>query len=704
MKTSLFFLTLLAASPAAAQQTDTLSTDSVRRLKEVTVEGVRIQHKVDRQLIFPSTAIKKNSEDGYELLRRLQIPELKVNTAEHTISSLRGGDVQVRINDVKATMQDILSLRPDEVVRVEYIDNPGVRYAEDNLDAVINYIVKRRFSGYAGGLSTTQAFTTGFNNSNAYFKYNHKKSEFSLNYLFSYRNYDKQNTTTETTYLFPDGTEKYRNYEGFDNPMMYAFNDLQAAWNLASPDHYTLNVRFDWNWNNAPYSGPIQRVIESGQPDRLQYNRTSRFPKTPSLDIYYSVKLPHNQTLAANMVGTYIRTTYNYNMHEYLFNRSLEETLQGRPVQDYSYSTRGRKYSLISEALYMKEFKHFAITGGVNYTVSHTNNQYTGTVNTDAVLNSDNMYTFAQIQGKLSWLNYQLGTGVSYVSIRQEGIGFSRWLIRPQLTLSTNAIPNLSIRYTGRVSPQIPSLASLSEVRQQSNDLEVNDGNSTLVPYNAYKNSLTVTWSRPAFNLMLNGQIIYGPDYIGTPVTPLKQKDGSWMLSWKPENLKRATTYFSYASLTLHPIKDKLDLQVYGSWVRYEARGHSFSHNFVNWNYGATLNLMLDPWSLTYDFSPASKSLDTETISGGENSSDVSLSYKYKTLRLSLGCLLLGYPGGYKYTSETESRYYRSNSYTTIRNNGNMLYFRLSWNFSHGRTYKSGERHLNNSDSDSGIK
>lgn len=704
MKYFLFSIMSLAVKPVLAQQDRSLKADSIRNLKEVTVEGVRIRQKVDRQLIFPSKNIKEHSTDGYELLKHLNIPGILVNPVERKITSLRRGNVQVRINDMVANIQDILSLLPDEVVRVEYIDNPGVRYSEDNLDAVINYIVKRRNSGYVGGLSTMQAFTTGFNNSNAYFKYNHKQSEFSFNYDLGYRSYDKWNQSSKTSYIFPDGTTHLRNYIGFNSTMQYADNYLQSAYSLADPDKYLFNVRFNYNWMNQPFIGPIQRVIEEGRADHLIYNRISQFPKIPSIDIYYSVNLPHEQNIAANLVGTYIGTAYTYNMHEYLFNQSLEETLQEKPLNDYSYSTNGKKYSLISEAIYTKNFKKIALSGGARYTVSHTNNKYKGNVTTDAVLNSDNLYAFVQMQGKLGFLNYQLGVGANYVSISQDGNGFTKWTFRPQLVLSTGVIPNVTLRYTGRISPNIPSLASLSDVRQQSNDLEVRDGNSALTPYNNYNNSFSATWSRPLFDFQLYGLWQYSPNIIGTTIIPMKQQNGFWILSWKPENQDRYSLYYTNANLTLHPVKDILDISLWGNWNRYETRSKLFSHNFVYWRYGTSINLTLGKWSISYDWYTQDKWLSSETINGGENGSSLTINYKYKDFRAFIGCLQLGYAKGFDYTSETNSRYYHNDQHHTIRNNGNMFYFGLSYKFSHGRTYKSAQRKLSNSDNDSGIK
>ena len=410
MKTQKIIAVFAAAmiGAAANAQTDSIEVDTTYTLGEVTVNGMRVINKVDRQVLLPTSTMKKHSSNGYDLLSKMTLNGIITDTENQIIKSMKGGSVQVRINDIKANQQDITALRPDEVVRVEYIDNPGVRYSDGSIDAVINFVVKRRYAGYVGGLGTMQAFTTGFNNSNAYFKYNYKKSEFCIYYNFSYRGYDERKVDSENTYFFPDGTERRRQYLGYNTDFMYTTNTVQLGYNLAEPDKYTLNVSLYYNQNNTPKYGSNQLAKETSMPDLYLYNKKSKKMYTPSLDIYWSMNLPKKQNITANVVGTYIGTDYNYLSSNYLFNQSPEQSMQADPVNDYSYSTTGRKYSLISEAIYTKNFEKEVFSAGGEYTVSHTDNAYKGAVNTDAVLNSNNLYLFAQLQGKLGVFNYQV--------------------------------------------------------------------------------------------------------------------------------------------------------------------------------------------------------------------------------------------------------------------------------------------------------
>ena len=106
-------LTLLFVIPCLGQEKDTVNVekeiapiDTTLHLNEVVVKAARVIHKVDRDIILPNAKIKENSSNGYDLLRKLHLPNLKVNEAQQSISSYLGG-VQVRINDIKATVQDI---------------------------------------------------------------------------------------------------------------------------------------------------------------------------------------------------------------------------------------------------------------------------------------------------------------------------------------------------------------------------------------------------------------------------------------------------------------------------------------------------------------------------------------------------------------------------------------------------------------------
>ena len=673
-------------------------------LKGVTVEAARVVEKVDRQIIFPTKEQVKTASNGYDLLDNLSLPTIIVNRAERKVQSLKGGDVQIRINDVKASMQDVLALQPDEVTKVEFINVPGLKYGDSNLDAVINYQVRRRYAGYVGGVSTMQGTKTGFNNSDGYFKYNVKKSEFSINYSFSYRSVEERSYESLGTYHLPTGETLHRNYLGYDSPFLYTINNVQLGYNLSEPDKYTLNVRLNFFNYNSPVRGMNQLYQESGKANQYLQNNRKMLEQIPSLDIYYSLNMPHDQNLALNLVGTYIGTDYQYRMREYTFNKSPDESVKNAPLTDYSYDATGRKRSLIGEGTYSKNWKQMALSVGGQYNISHTDNIYVGSSNADTELKYSNLYLFTQLQGQQKWFSYQVGVGATRSSIHQGENGYSKWLFRPQVTLQAKASDRLSFKWSSKITSDVPSLSDLSELRQYSNSFEARDGNSGLKPFTGYNNTLSASWNIPLMSVYLEGNWTYYDKPIATSILPEKREDGSYLFVSKPENQKSHDYKHLLLTPEVHLIKDHLDLNLMCEYQNVKTKGLDYSHEFNYFSYGAEIRYMTGNWNIGYGAYKVEKSFWGEKTNGGEPTSNLAVTYSYKNWQFGVLGLFVFYPHGCVYKDELFNKYVQQKNKVRLADQGNMLVFAASFNFSHGRRYHTDSRKLNNSDRDNGIR
>lgn len=673
-------------------------------LKGVTVEAARVVEKVDRQIIFPTKEQVKTASNGYDLLDNLSLPTIIVNRAERKVLSLKGGDVQIRINDVKASMQDVLALQPDEVTKVEFINVPGLKYGDSNLDAVINYQVRRRYAGYVSGVSTMQGTKAGFNNSDGYFNYNVKKSEFSINYSFSYRSVEERSYESLGTYHLPTGETLHRNYLGYDSPFLYTTNNVQLGYNLSEPDKYTLNVRLNFYNHNSPVRGMNQLYQESGKANQYLQNNRKMLEQIPSLDIYYSLNMPHDQNLALNLVGTYIGTDYQYRMREYTFNKSPDESVKNAPLTDYSYDATGRKRSLIGEGTYSKNWKQMALSVGGQYNISHTDNIYVGSSNADTELKYSNLYLFTQLQGQQKWFSYQVGVGATRSSIHQGENGYSKWLFRPQVTLQAKASDRLSFKWSSKITSDIPSLSDLSELRQYSNSFEARDGNSGLKPFTGYNNTLSASWNIPLMSVYLEGNWTYYDKPIATSILPEKREDGSYLFVSKPENQKNHDYKHLLLTPEVHLIKDHLDLNLMCEYQNVKTKGLDYSHEFNYFSYGAEIRYMTGNWNIGYGAYKVEKSFWGEKTNGGEPTSNLAVTYSYKNWQFGILGLFVFYPHGCVYKDELFNKYVQQKNKVRLADQGNMLVFAASFNFSHGRRYHTGSRKLNNSDRDNGIR
>ena len=109
-----------------------------KQLNDVTVTANNVIQKADRQIIIPNLLQQKTSSNGLSLLQHLQLSRISVNTLDSKVTTTMGDAVELRINGVKAEIQEVKALLPADVLRIEYHDNPGLRYG--NVAAVIDII------------------------------------------------------------------------------------------------------------------------------------------------------------------------------------------------------------------------------------------------------------------------------------------------------------------------------------------------------------------------------------------------------------------------------------------------------------------------------------------------------------------------------------------------------------------------------------
>jgi len=119
----------------------TLSASEVM-LKDVTVTANAVIQKSDRKVIIPSDAQIKASNSGVTLLRNLQLSRIIINPISNSITVPGGDAVQLRINGIEVTMAEVVALIPEDIIRIEYHDEPGMRY--NGAAPVIDYNTKRK--------------------------------------------------------------------------------------------------------------------------------------------------------------------------------------------------------------------------------------------------------------------------------------------------------------------------------------------------------------------------------------------------------------------------------------------------------------------------------------------------------------------------------------------------------------------------------
>lgn len=665
-------------------------------LEGVTVSASKTLDRTDRQIILPGAREVAASTSGYELLGHMQLSGLKVDPVQQQVSTVGGGQVQLRINDVRATSGQVMALKPGEVVRVEYIDRPGLRYAGEGAEAVINFVVRRATSGVYGGVSASNAVSTGFGNDNFYVAANHKLSEFGLNYFVSYRNYDDRFVDETQTFGFPDGSTRQRLSEGLRTPFNYVTHSLQATYNLTKPDRYVFNAVFRQDIGNYPHNDKGQLIREDGRADLYSFTRNSNRSASPSLDLYFKRTLPRQQELMLNVVGTYIGTDYARDYAE-------SATADGPPLSEHAYDTDGKRYSLIGEGYYSKAFGRVTLAAGLQYLQAYTRNRYGGVVDETAGMHNSSLYGYVTLGGRWGKLSYGLGAGVSRQSFDGSGNGYTFYTFRPVVQLTYPLFKGASLRYYFNSAPSLPSLADLSDIPRQLTDLEVQRGNRGLEPYRSYSNQLQLSWSHRRVDVRLTGSHLYSRRPIMENTTCVENGAGGWLFEYALANQKSYSRLGGALSVSAELIADVLSVSAYGGVNRYESRGHDYSHRYTAWHGGGSVSANYKGFSFYGSLSGRYNSLYGESIDYGETNCVLQLMYTWKTLSAGLGMLYPLQPDGWSAGTRKLNRLVSKESWTYIRDNGNMVLLQLTWRFSSGRKHQAGRKMLSNQDRETGV-
>ena len=670
---------------------DIFLEDASVALEGVIINGSNQINRPDRKLVFPSERQMKVSTNGVNLLQELMLPRIQVNPMNNEIGISGGGELQIRINGVKADINEIKALRPADIIRIEYHDNPGLRYG--NAEIVLDYIVRRPDTGGSFGTDLSQGINAMWGSYNVFGKVNHKKSEFGLSYHMGPRDFYGMYRDNEETFRLADGNAIQRVEKGEPSHAMLFMQNLNVSYSLQASKNSLFSATFRLRGNNQPnwdYQGVLYNVNDETDMVNM-IDRTKNSWTRPSLDLYYQQNLKKKQTLVFNLVGTYNREKSH---------RIYQESLHNEMLTDINNNVLGDKYSLIGEAIYEKQFsKGNALSLGLQHTQSYSNNEYRNGHNYDTRMNQGNSYIFSEYRGKINKLDYRLGISLTRFYYNQSGNDDSskKYNVNPKATLHYTFSENSYLRWKAEVFNATPSLSDLSAIEQTIDSFQIRRGNPNLKSYMCYRTELTYEWKKGIFYSNLWGAYDYRPNAI---MDEKLQEDNKIVQTW--DNQKDWQKLSGRLMLRVGPLWDMLQLSFTGGVNHYMSHGNNYSHTYTNWYYEGQASFNYKRFSLFWQINTNWNNFWGETLSGGENIQILGLYYKYKDLRLGVGAFN-PFTDNYKVENENWNQFasYKTKSY--IKESSRMFLVSLSYNFSFGRKFKATQRKVNNSDNESGV-
>ena len=660
------------------------------QLGEVVVNASKVVRTSDKQIALPTKFQIKASNNGVDLLRAMQLSCLHINPIDNTISSSAKGEVQTRINGAKVSIQQIQALRPENIQRIEYNDNPGMKYGQ-NVACVIDYITKRPVSGGTLSLESRHSPFDGWGEDQLSGSYNKGKSEIGAFIWESYRNLHQWRYNTET-FNYQDGTSFTRNENGEPDKLKY--NNLYGNiyYNYKNGDKWylntTLNLGRDKSTTNTKSTlFPIND--RNNSVDMLDINNENK--TRPWLDIYFQRNYNNNRTLIFNVVGTYIHNNIRRNYTE--DKNSLVQT-------EINSMTRGNKYSVIAEAIYSLGLtKKGNLSFGASGNQAYTNNDYTGTVTQTTNMHDGYARSFAEWKNTIGKLNYSLGAYLSYIWMLQGSNKIQQVEWYPKASMSYRINDKSYIKISGERSYTTPSLGDISNVEQIIDSLQIRRGNPNLSVSHTWMTNLYYEWRNDIFNVNFNMNYQYQQNPVmeetlreGNKFIRTQQNQRSWQ-SLNPE-----------VQIEVGPLFKLFTFNVTTGMNYYDSYGFNYHHYYTNWYYDVEAMMQYKNLTLLLKGKNHCNYFYGETMTSGESITMAMAKYRIK--KVSLGLMIFNpFSSRMSYNQPTINYNSFAPSHQTmhIRESARLVALTVNWDISFGRKYDGGHKLRNNEDKDSGT-
>ena len=673
-----FSLLLSTAAITFAQNVDKSIT-----LDEVTVRASKVVNKPDGMVIYPTDSQRQASTNGYSFLEKLTLPNLRVDNINHTISAIdnRGG-VQLRINGIIVDKPEMTALDPKDILRVDFIDKPGVRYGE-SIAYVINIITRRNDSGYSVGTDITSAITTIQGDGMVYGKWNKGKNEWSVSYDMNGSKSKGSKTLQTANYTLTDGSIYTIERNDVETLRKYISHNAKLTYNWADSTATVFQTSLSGALNKTPDNYSIKEIIDGNH----SYKATSRDGSkdlSPVLDIYFFRQLTPKQSIIANAVGTFISTKTNSFYDE------------GTP---YIYNVDGKSASLLSEMIYENRLKPFTLSAGLNYRYKHTRNDYTGDATARTRMNDNKLYAFGEIKGSIKQFQYSLGTGVSYIHYTQNEHTYNFWTYRPKLTLTYNPSNELQMSYTFQMQERTSRIAMTSDAVIRTNSMEWTVGNPDLKPSRDMEHRLLVSYNTSRLQSFIEG---YYKQCRRPNMAHYERTDDNrfiyTQINQKEIDVLDITAYAGYWLLP-----EKLQVAANGGMYRCFNFGYDYTHCYTSWFYVGSITAYLGKFYLRGYIDNGTRFLEGESKSYNGAYSALQASYNLKNWQFSLtwaNPLCSNYKS---FENELLNRNLYKHSIGYYKDSGNCISLNIVWRLNRGRNHQSAEKRINLKDTDNGI-
>lgn len=666
----------IALVAKAQEPVDTVATT---QLQEVVVKAPKVIRKADMDVYYPSSSATENSKNGLQLLNNLMIPALSVTEALNTVTSA-GTTVQIRINGRESSVEQLRTLLPSTIKRVEWIDNPGLRYK--GAEAVLNFIVANPNAGGSLMTEARPALNAAWGLYMADAKINSGRSQFAVGGYYKLTNRLKAHRNYNETFTFPDGSSFTRNETSLGGGLDNSAGRFGLSYNYVIPDTTVIMIDIASSHkfsDRFEYNGLLS--LSTGQNDILLNDMHGDKGTTPIITAYWEQHFKHRQSIVVDFSSSlYFGKTYSNYIER------LPESIDYLTYVNTSIRDRNQVYGI--QANYIKHWKNSRLTTGISYTANRNRSVYENLNGSVFHQRQDRVYFFAEYFQRINKFTLTAGLGAQYTDFlfRETNQGNHSWNLRPQATLSYAINMKHQLRLNFETWQSAPSLAETNIAPQQLDGFQWKIGNPNLKTSNSYMLTLRYNFMIPRISGSFGIRAYTSPNAI----TPYQYWDDNRLIT-SYENSRGLQNLSFFIAPQIEIIPKWLMASGYLQYRMERMRGTEYKLHNYNWS--GNINLQLTHWNfvLMGMYVRSQHDLWGEKISWGENISLIDLSYTWKEWQFGAGMIMPF--GRYDQGSKMIGRWDTNEQH--MRLDMRMPYLKIAYNVQWGRQKRSVEKRVN---------
>lgn len=672
---SAFLMFLIAIVAIAQEPTDTIAT---QQLQEIVIQAPKVIRKADMDVYYPSQSAVDNSKNGVQLLSNLMIPTLTVAEALGTIQAA-GQSVQVRINGRVSTFDQVKTLLPSTVKRVEWIDNPGLRYNGANY--VLNFVVTNPTVGGSLMTNAMPALNQAWGNYFADLKLNSGRSQFEVWGRFKLTNKIKSHREYVETFTYPDGSSLTRDETSRGGEMDNTMGNFTASYSYIKPDTTVLMVDLSYYrkfTDRFKYDGLLS--LSNGMDDILLTDMHGDKGSKPYLSMYFEQHLTNRQMIVVDFNSSFY------------FGKSYSDYIEQLPgatdyLTDIHTMIKDRNQAYGVEADYIKNWKNSRFTAGVSYTANRNRSVYENLGGEIFHQRQDKVYFFAEYFQRIKKFTFTVGMGAQYTDFmfRETSQGSNSWNMRPQATVTYGINQSHQFKLSFETWQSAPSLAETNIAPQQLDGFQWRIGNPNLKTSNSYMLTLRYNFNVPRVSGQFGVRAFTSPNAI----TPLLYWDNDRLITTY-ENSQGLQNLSFFLSPQIDVIPKWLMISGFLQYRMERMRGSGYKLHNYDWSGYAAIRLTHWGFVLSAQYMRNQHNLWGEKISWGESHSVIDLSYNWKDWQFGVGMIMPF--GKYDQGSKMLSKWNTNEQH--MRLDMRMPYVSISYNVQWGHQKRSTQKRI----------